>query len=102
MVELWLGWGFDNTIFIGNKTPCSLSDHLSECYTIQLYLSLSMSSSRQSLGVLWNMIVDVRNVNKIVIEGVIPLIHGGLSVLLGEYLYTRGERNSIQTLKPSL
>ena len=32
----------------------------------------------------------------------IPLIHGGLSVLLGEYLYTRGERTSIQTLKPSL
>ena len=32
-------------------------------------------------------------INKIIIEGVIPLIHGGLSVLLGEYLYTRGERN---------
>ena len=41
-------------------------------------------------------------INKINIEGVIPLIHGGLSVLLGEYLYTRGERTSIQTLKPSL
>ena len=41
-------------------------------------------------------------INKIIIEVVIPLIHGGLSVLLGEYLYTRGERTSIQTLKPSL
>ena len=41
-------------------------------------------------------------INKIIIEDVIPLIHGGLSVLLGEYLYTRGERTSIQTLKPSL
>ena len=35
--------------------------------------------------------------NKIIIEVVIPLIHGGLSVLLGEYLYTRGERTSIKT-----
>ena len=51
MVELWLGWGFDNNI---------------------------------------------------IIEGVIPLIHGGLSVLLGENLYTRRKRTSIQTLKPSL
>ena len=36
-------------------------------------------------------------INKIIIEGVIPLIHSGLSVLLGEYLYTRGERTSIKT-----
>ena len=36
-------------------------------------------------------------INKIIIIGVIPLIHGGLSVLLGEYLYTRGERTSIKT-----
>ena len=36
------------------------------------------------------------SLNKIIIEGVI-LIHGGLSVLLGEYLYTRGERTSIKT-----
>ena len=30
-------------------------------------------------------------INKIIIEVVIPLTHGGLSVLLGEYLYTRGD-----------
>ena len=36
-------------------------------------------------------------INKIIIEVLIPLIHGGLSVLLGEYLYTRGERTSIKT-----
>ena len=41
-------------------------------------------------------------INKIIIEVVIPLIQGGLSVLLGEYLYARGERTSIKTLKPSL
>ena len=32
----------------------------------------------------------------------IPLIHGGLSVLLGEYLYTRGGEDLNKNLKPSL